>query len=39
LKVEMNHVDALASTTANVLIEDFMKFLFPDAPPASSPEA
>jgi hypothetical protein len=33
-EVEMNRVDALATPAANVLTEDFMEFLFPDAPPA-----
>jgi hypothetical protein len=37
----MNRVDALAAPAVNVLAEDFMEFLFPDAPPAavSSPES
>jgi hypothetical protein len=34
----MNRVDALAAPAVNVLAEDFMEFLFPDAPPASSLE-
>jgi hypothetical protein len=38
-EVEMNRVDALAALAANVLTEDFMEFLFPDAPPAGGPEA
>jgi hypothetical protein len=38
-EVAMNHVDALAAPTANVLAEDFMDFLFPDAPPAGGPQA
>jgi hypothetical protein len=38
-EVEMNHVDALAAPAANVLAEDFMEFLFPDASPAGDPEA
>jgi hypothetical protein len=37
-EVEMNHVDALAAPAANVLVEDFMEFLFPDAPPAGGLE-
>jgi hypothetical protein len=37
-EVEMNRVDALATPAANVLAEDFMEFLFPDAPLAGSPE-
>jgi hypothetical protein len=38
-EVVMNHADALATPAANVLAEDFMDFLFPDAPPAGGPEA
>jgi hypothetical protein len=38
-EVEMNRVDALAAPTANVLVEDFMEFLCPGAPPAGGPEA
>jgi hypothetical protein len=38
-EVEMNRVDTLAAPAANVLAEDFMEFLFPDAPPAGGPEA
>jgi hypothetical protein len=37
-EVEMNRVDALAAPAAHVLTEDFMEFLFPDAPPASGLE-
>jgi hypothetical protein len=37
-EVEMNRVDTLAAPAANVLMENFMVFLFPDAPPASGPE-
>jgi hypothetical protein len=37
-KVEMNRVYALTAPTFNVLAEDFMEFLFPDAPPASDLE-
>jgi hypothetical protein len=37
-EVEMNQVDALAAPAANVLAEDFMEFLFPDAPPAGGLE-
>jgi hypothetical protein len=33
-EVKMNRVDALAAPAANVLAEDFMEILFPDAPPA-----
>jgi hypothetical protein len=36
-KVAMNLVDAVAAPAANVLVEDFMDFLFPDAPPAGGP--
>jgi hypothetical protein len=35
----MNPVDTLAAPAANVLAEDFMDFLFPDAPLAGGPEA
>jgi hypothetical protein len=38
-KVEMNRVDTLAAPTADVLAEDFMDFLFPDAPPAGGSQA
>jgi hypothetical protein len=38
-EVEMNHVDTLAAPAANILPEDLMEFLFPDAPPAGGPEA
>jgi DNA repair exonuclease SbcCD ATPase subunit len=38
-EVAMNRVDALAAPAADVLAEDFMDFLFPDAPPAGGPEA
>jgi hypothetical protein len=37
-EVEMNRVDALAAPAANVLAEDFMEFLFSDAPSAGGPE-
>jgi hypothetical protein len=37
-EVEINRV-TLAVPAANVLTEDFMDFLFPDAPPAGGPEA
>jgi hypothetical protein len=30
----MNRTDALAATAADMLIEDFIDFLFPDAPSA-----
>jgi hypothetical protein len=38
-EVEMNRMQTLAAPAANVLTEDFMDFLFPDAPLAGSPEA
>jgi hypothetical protein len=38
-KVPMNRVDALAAPATDVLAEDFMDFLFPDAPPAGGPQA
>jgi hypothetical protein len=34
----MNRVDTLTAPAANVLAEDFMDFLFPDAPPTGGPE-
>jgi stage V sporulation protein SpoVS len=37
-EVEMSRVNALAALTANVLAEDFMEFLFSDAPPAGGLE-
>jgi hypothetical protein len=38
-EVEMNHVDTLAAPATNILPEDLMEFLFPDAPPAGGREA
>jgi hypothetical protein len=38
-EVEMNRVDTLAAPATNVLAEDFIEFLFPDAPPAGGLEA
>jgi hypothetical protein len=35
----MNRVDALTAPAANVLAEDIMEFLFPDAPLAGGPKA
>jgi hypothetical protein len=35
----MNRADALAAPSANALAEDFMDFLFPDAPDADDPQA
>jgi hypothetical protein len=37
--VAMEHVDALAADAAKTLTEDFMEFLFPDAPDACAPQA
>jgi hypothetical protein len=37
-EVEMNCVDTLIAPTANILAEDFIEFLFSDAPPAGGPE-
>jgi hypothetical protein len=34
----MNRADALAATAADVLAEDFVDFLFPDAPGAGDPQ-
>jgi hypothetical protein len=34
-EVAMNHADALAAPAADILADDFMDFLFPDAPSAS----
>jgi hypothetical protein len=36
-EVAMNHANALAAPAADILTEDFMDFLFPDAPPAGGP--
>jgi hypothetical protein len=33
-EVEMNRLDALAAPAADILADDFMEILFPDAPPA-----
>jgi hypothetical protein len=35
----MNHADVLAVPAADALAEDFMDFLFPDAPGADDPQA
>jgi hypothetical protein len=35
---EMNRADALAASAADALAEDFMDFLFPDAPSADDPQ-
>jgi hypothetical protein len=37
-EVEMNRVDTLAAPATNILTEDFLEFLFPDAPLAGGPE-
>jgi hypothetical protein len=38
-EVAMSRADALAAPAAKILAEDFMDFLFLDAPPAGGPEA
>jgi hypothetical protein len=38
-EVAMEHVDALVADAAETLTEDFMEFLFPDAPDAGAPQA
>jgi hypothetical protein len=38
-KVAMERADALAAAAAGTLAEDFMDFLFPDAPNTSEPQA
>jgi hypothetical protein len=38
-EVVMEHVDALAADATETLTEDFMEFLFPDAPHAGAPQA
>jgi hypothetical protein len=38
-EVAMDRADALAATAADTLTEDFMDFLFPDAPGAGNPQA
>jgi hypothetical protein len=38
-EVAMEHADALAADAAETLTEDFMEFLFPDAPDADAPQA
>jgi hypothetical protein len=35
----MNRADTLATPAADALAEDFMEFLFPDAPGANDPQA
>jgi hypothetical protein len=38
-EVAMERADALAAVAAGTLAEDFMEFLFPDAPDADEPQA
>jgi RNA 3'-terminal phosphate cyclase len=38
-EVAMNRADALAATAADMLAEDFIDFLFPDASAAGDPQA
>jgi hypothetical protein len=38
-EVAMEHVGALAADAAEALTENFMEFLFPDAPDAGAPQA
>jgi hypothetical protein len=38
-EVEMNRVDTLTTPAANILTEDFLEFLFPDAFLAGGPQA
>jgi hypothetical protein len=38
-EVAMDRVDALTTTAADMLAEDFTDFLFPDAPAAGGPQA
>jgi hypothetical protein len=38
-EVAMEHVDTLAADAAEMLTEDFMEFLFPDAPNVGVPQA
>jgi hypothetical protein len=38
-EVAMEHADALAADAAETLTEDFMEFLFPDAPDAGAPQS
>jgi hypothetical protein len=38
-EVAMDHADALTSTAADMLAEDFTDFLFPDAPAAGGSQA
>jgi hypothetical protein len=38
-EVTINCADALAATAADMLVENFIDFLFPDAPAAGDPQA
>jgi hypothetical protein len=38
-EVAINCADALAATAADMLVENFTDFLFPDAPAAGDPQA
>jgi hypothetical protein len=38
-EVAMEHLDALAADAAEALAEDFVEFLFLDAPDSSAPQA
>jgi hypothetical protein len=38
-EVVMDRADVLAATDADMLVEDFTDFLFPDAPTAGDPQA
>jgi hypothetical protein len=37
-EVAMDRADVLAAPAADIHVEDFTDFLFPDAPPASGPQ-
>jgi hypothetical protein len=37
-EVAMDRADTLAAPAADILVEDFTDFLFPDAPPAGDPK-
>jgi hypothetical protein len=38
-EVAMNRADRLAAPAADILVENLMDFLFPDAPPVGGPQA
>jgi hypothetical protein len=38
-EVAMNRADALTATAADMLVEDFRDFLFPDTPAPGGPQA